>query len=170
MAGASVGILSDDSAKWPEGDNSILLERFHYGAIVGNQAAIDAKTRLEWLRKADHLNGFSPQPYEQLAKVLRDMGHREDARVVMIEKERLQREAQNPSWWRRVWNRVMRVSAGYGYRPSLSIYWLLGLWLAGALVFGAADLNGSVKPNSDRIWDQKEWKDCEGAMPSQKWC
>lgn len=35
---------------------------------------------------------FQPQPYQQLAKVLREMGHEDDARIILMEKERLQRK------------------------------------------------------------------------------
>lgn len=169
LEGIKVRALCDDLDCWPEGEKQLFLDRFHYDVILGG-APVDARQRLAWLEGIHHSNGFSPQPYEQLAKVLREMGHREDARVVLIEKERLQRKAQNPVWWRRVWNRVMRESAGYGYRPSLSLRYLAGLMLIGMLFFGGADLLGAVKPNSARVWHLDEWERCVDNPNSPKWC
>ena len=169
FAGASVGGLIDSPMCWPEGPEQMNLDRFRYDAILGD-GPVDAKTRIAWLGKLYHGDGFRPQPYEQLAKVLREMGHREDARVVLIEKERLQRAAANPPWWRRVWNWVMQESAGYGYRPSLSLRYLALLLLVGTYVFGAADYFGAVKPNSARVWHLDKWKDCAGKEFSQSAC
>jgi hypothetical protein len=169
LSGAHVGALNDEAGCWPEGEAVLDLNRFRYDAILG-VGAVDAKTRIKWLAKTPQGEDFSPQPYEQLAKVLREMGHREDARVVLIEKERLQREAANPVLWRRVWNWVMRESAGYGYRPSLSLKYLVGLMLVGMVVFGGADLLGAVKPNSARVWHLPEWERCVDNPISPKWC
>ncbi|WP_297340150.1 hypothetical protein [Pseudophaeobacter sp.] len=48
----------------------------------------DTAKRVAWLGKGDRSNGeFSPQPYTQLAKVLREMGHDRDARTVLVEGE-----------------------------------------------------------------------------------
>ncbi|MCF6273088.1 MAG: hypothetical protein L3J37_07835 [Rhodobacteraceae bacterium] len=169
LAGASVAALCDAAECWPSAAESIYIDRFRYGSILGEGVPLDAKTRLEWLAKIKHARGFSPQPYEQLAKVLRETGHREDAREVMIEKERLQRAAQNPPWWRKGWNWLLKVSAGYGHRPSLSIIWLAGLMLFGMLVFILADLAGAVKPGSLLVWQSQAWMGCADAA-SQKWC
>ncbi len=169
LSGAYVAAIVDEADCWPNEAGQLHLDRFCYDAILG-QGTVKAKTRIAWLSKLNHTNGFSPQPYEQLAKVLREMGHREDAREVLIKKEELQREAANPSWWRRVWNWVMRESAGYGYRPSLSLRYLVGLMLFGMVVFGMADLMGAVKPNSARVWHLSEWEKCVDNPISPKWC
>ncbi|MEO0911501.1 MAG: hypothetical protein AAFY59_00710 [Pseudomonadota bacterium] len=91
LRAAYVATLSDDVASWPaKGD--LLLDRFRYGAIVA--APVSAEERLRWLGLQEPARvgvDFWPQPYEQLAKVLREMGHLGDARAVLVEKERLQR-------------------------------------------------------------------------------
>ena len=54
------------------------------------------KRGLTWLGRQEPARfgvEFWPQPYEQCAKVLREMGHGGEARKVLIEKERLQRAA-----------------------------------------------------------------------------
>ncbi len=90
LSGASCASLIDDWDDWPQVHDSLSLNGFTYGSIDGN-GAVDAETRLKWLALDDVSRGFRPQPYQHLAKVLREMGHAEDARKVMVEKERLQR-------------------------------------------------------------------------------
>jgi len=73
----------------------LLLNRCLYGALLGS--AVESASRLDWLsRQTPRRWGedFWPQPYEQLAGVLGQMGHDEDKRRVLIEKERLARRAR----------------------------------------------------------------------------
>ena len=94
LTGASVDTLHDDEASWPKPGN-LLLNRCLYNALIGGP--MDARRRLAWLaRQSPERWGedFWPQPYEQLAYVFREMGHDEDARTVLVEKERLQRAAR----------------------------------------------------------------------------
>ena len=87
MNAASVGDLVDDMSSWPLGGR-VVLDGFTYERISGGVTPTDAKTRLDWLSRGDTWNGvFFPQPYEQLAKVLGEMGHHSDRRQVLLEKE-----------------------------------------------------------------------------------
>ena len=91
LNGTQVGTIVDEPASWPKAGD-LLLNRFRYGGFVGSP--VDARTRLDWLsRQAPERWGedFWPQPYEQLSIVLDQMGHRDDARKILFEKERLQR-------------------------------------------------------------------------------
>jgi hypothetical protein len=84
LAGAHFDTLVDDPESW-ERVNDLSLIGLTYTHLV-NPGEIS--TRLEWLGKGDQINGeFSPQPYTQLAKVLREMGHDRDARQVLLAKE-----------------------------------------------------------------------------------
>ncbi|MEJ6714371.1 MAG: hypothetical protein QNL16_10515 [Rhodobacterales bacterium] len=84
---ASVGDLVDDMSSWPLGGR-VNLDGFTYERIAGAATPTDAKTRLDWLSRGDTWKGvFFPQPYEQLAKVLGEMGHHSDRRQVLLEKE-----------------------------------------------------------------------------------
>ncbi len=93
LTGASFGAICDDPACWPP---ELILNRCRYGAFVG-VAPTDANSRLKWLalqQPKQYGQDFWPDPYEQCAKVLREMGHGADARAILIEKERLQRMAR----------------------------------------------------------------------------
>ncbi|MDS4010860.1 MAG: hypothetical protein RKK15_05645, partial [Defluviicoccus sp.] len=71
LAHATVGVLADDLESWPQ-PGALILNGFVYGAIAP-ASTTDAEKRLDWLRRQNPQH-FSPQPYEQLAKVLRQMG------------------------------------------------------------------------------------------------
>ncbi len=96
MTAAEIGSLSDDPACWPDPGN-LVLDRCRYGAFTGT--GITAQERIRWLALQDPTQfdqEFWPQPWEQCAKVLREMGHRSDARLILIDKEERQR-----AWTRR---------------------------------------------------------------------
>jgi hypothetical protein len=101
---------------------------------------VGARERLDWLsRQTPGRWGedFWPQPYEQLAKVLGEMGHDEDKRRVLVEKERLARRARrkragSPAMRLTllVKDAVMGLTTGYGRLPLLALVWMVVLWIA----------------------------------------
>jgi hypothetical protein len=67
--------MVDDLTKWEE-PSSLLLNGFTYNGLARDGTSTRATDRLKWLNKGSNLNGkFFPQPYTQLAKVLRESGH-----------------------------------------------------------------------------------------------
>lgn len=168
LTATEIGAIDDEEDSWPRvGD--LALNRCRYGAFIGGP--VDARSRLEWL--ARQLPGrweqdFWPQPYEQLANVLRDMGHEEDAVAVLIEKERLQRRARRLRSKSRVWQStlatkdlLLAVTVGYGRAPLLALVWLTVFWAIGVVVFAIAERNGALKPNSAVVLRSLEWTMCD---------
>ena len=92
---ASVGSLVDDSKSWPSAGD-LLLDGFVYGRFSFD-APKDATSRLDWLGRQFR---FRPQPYRQLAKVLREEGDAAGARRVLFEMERLRRSDEARKRWR----------------------------------------------------------------------
>jgi hypothetical protein len=98
------------------------LDGFVYDKLVG-KTPTDAETLLVWLDKqspecaglASDGEDFKPQPWQQLQKVLYEMGHFESMRLVAIEFQKRRLKAnqigQTPKDW------------GRNYNPI--IYWLL---------------------------------------------
>lgn len=131
LSNAHVGTLDDDPAVWPR---RIWLHGFTYDSIQtrrGNRVPV--QERLEWLRR-DSL-GFRPQPYEELAAFYRRTGHEEDARRVLVAKQRHRRPTlQLPG---RLFSRLLDWGVGYGYRPWLAALWLGALLAVGTAVFAA---------------------------------
>ena len=93
LAAATVGDLWDDVASWPRAHGPSLpkpqpqlhLDGFAYTRLFDTTTR--AKDRLPWLAAGSYWQGqFTPQPYTQLAKVLREMGHDREARIVLMER------------------------------------------------------------------------------------
>jgi hypothetical protein len=167
MTGARIGTLHDNAEAWP-GPGDLLLNRCIYSGFI--DGPVDAARRLDWLSRQSAARwgeDFWPQPYEQLATVFREMGHDEDARTVLIEKERLQRAARRARTTNLAWravlaakDRLLGVTLGYGRQPLLAFLWLFMFWLIGAGVFSHANSSGAMKPNSPVILRSPEWTGC----------
>jgi hypothetical protein len=94
---AQIGVLSDDRSAWAKGST---LNGLVYTSLGGN-APTDVASRIAWLKMQsdEHLGedtlkrDFGPQPWKQLQKVLREMGHDADAREVGVAYENQLRRA-----------------------------------------------------------------------------
>lgn len=167
LTATTIGAIDDEQACWPK-QGDLRLNRCQYGAIIGGP--IDAKSRLDWLARQVPERGrqeFWPQPYEHLATVLRQMGHDEEARAVLITKERLQRRARrlrmkNPllKGALAIGDAILAVTVRYGRQPLLALVWLLLFWAIGVAVFHQAEQNSALKPNSPVVLRSPEWTMC----------
>lgn len=167
LTATAIGAIYDEQACWPQ-KGDLRLNRCQYGAFIGGP--IDAASRLGWLaRQVSERWGedFWPQPYEQLSTVLREMGHDEEARAVLIMKERLQRRARrararNPLLRTAlaVNDGVLAVTVRYGRQPLLALVWLILFWAIGVVVFALAEQSSALKPNSPVVLRSLEWTMC----------
>lgn len=174
MTGATLGSIHDDRSCWP-GMGDLMLNRCLYDALIGG--TLDVRQRLDWLaRQSPERWGedFWPRPYEQLATVYRAMGHEDDARAVLVTKERLQRRARrarsaNPFVWTllAVNDGVLAITVRYGRQPLLAFFWLFFFWAAGVLIFSHAERHGAFKPASFVVLRSPEWLLC-GFEPSEE--
>ena len=89
---AKVDVLVDDSAAWKS--CKVALDAFTYSRFAN---PMDAQSRIDWLARRPDKMGFSPLPYEQAAKVLFDMGHDNDAREILLEKEHIRMRQEKAS-------------------------------------------------------------------------
>ena len=167
MTGSTIGSIHDDAVSWPKPGN-LVLNRCLYGAFI--DGPVDAVSRLDWLSRQgpDHSgDDFWPQPYEQVASVLREMGHEDDAQTILIAKERLQREARRRGERSpvvrgvlAVIDSILKVTVGYGRRPLLALGWILVFWVVGVGVFWFSESQGAFRPNSPVILRSPEWTLC----------
>ncbi|MEH0549652.1 oxidoreductase [Streptomyces sp. B21-101] len=124
---AQLGTLYDTPDTWPA---DLRLAETTYDALA---FPLPAAERLDWLRRSTA--GYLPQPYEQLATAYRRLGHEDEARTVLLAKQR-HRRAMLPLHTR-VWGYIQDATVGYGYRPLRAGLWLMALLACGALFFGA---------------------------------
>jgi hypothetical protein len=146
---ARLSVLCDDPTTWPA---DIRLDGLTYDSLVTirgttrqNETAtglpsdlaettaeiLPAGERLAWLRHSSV--GYRPQPYEQLASFYRNVGHDDQARKVLLEKQRVRRTTQNIGG--KIWGHLQDWSVGYGYRPWQAAFWLVALIALGSVVF-----------------------------------
>ena len=159
---------------WPKRGDLNLCGCVYDSFLVS--APVSAAARLRWLRlqhPSDGASAFSPQPFEQCARVLRTMGHPEDARVILIEKERLLRRAERqrarPPLRQVLWLKdcLLGGTIRYGHAPILALAWLLGFWILGMAVYGFAYEQRAFRPHISLL-RRPEWVTCAGT-PSQSW-
>ncbi|MFQ1699361.1 hypothetical protein ACJ5NV_02085 [Loktanella agnita] len=170
LASAHVADLVDDMESWTKCDE-LSLVGFTYDVLHGTT---DAAERLDWLQKGAISGGkFHPQPYEQLAKTLREGGHRAEAREIMVAQEQeqrayLRRQRNRKLGWFRALpfnsflifvDLIFRWSLGYGYKPeriaysSLPVLIIIGWFLA-----YQAWHAGDFAPNSPVILESADWQ------------
>lgn len=173
MTDAHFRTMAEAVACWPA-PGELNLNRLTYDGFIMD-APVSAEARIKWLGLQNPGRfgaDFWPQPYEQCAKVLREMGDVGGAQQVLIEKEKLQRQARRkragPAMRPLLWIRdaVLSVTIRYGHRPILAVMWLVAFWFVGTIVFGALYQWGAFMPNSVTVLRSTEWMHCSSASPS----
>ncbi|MGX9354877.1 hypothetical protein ACS3SW_06860 [Roseobacteraceae bacterium S113] len=185
--------LVDDPACWPEAEN-LSFDGMTYDRLSGYPVIIDAAKRLQWLERGSYWNGeFRPQPYTQLAKVLREMGHDLEARKILAERERrlkiearkaLRQDSDPPSrnyvtaliydvmaglhWL--VADKLLQGLIGYGHHPFRSLIALVFLIVLAIVPAHLAYEAGDFAPNSDVIQTSEGWQAALSAdNPAKVW-
>ncbi|MEU4172726.1 oxidoreductase [Streptomyces sp. NPDC026665] len=133
LSGARIVNLVDRASSWP-GPGSLHMGGFTYENLVP-QGAFPLTRRLEWVAAATA--EYAPEPYERLAAVLRDSGEDEDAREVLLAKQRRRRETLPPA--AKLWGYAQDWTVAYGYRPGRAALWMAVLWAATSIAFAHAD-------------------------------
>jgi len=105
LVNTHVDALVDDRQSWPDGQK-LRIDGLVYERFSGSDTPKSARARLDWLSRQ---KDFAPQPYGQVAKVLRDNGDDAGARRVLSEMERLRRKHEYASrnrfvrFWASTW-------------------------------------------------------------------
>lgn len=148
LANARAGTLWDDRSSWPA-PGRLFLEGFVYGDFSGGPT--DGPSRLRWL--ALQPPGYRPQPYGQLARVLRARGSDIGAIDVLIAKEDARRRRNGLGWGERLWGELLDATIGYGYRPLRAIWWIAGFVALGTLLFGWGYRERAITPTESAAYD-----------------
>lgn len=173
LRGASVDVLDDDPRDLIRARfRGLILDGFTYNRLANFS---DHGTRRAWLccqRPADLGRSFKPQPWEQLIRVLTQMGHMRDARVIAMKREaQLRRKIRmrvNPwpvkplGWIYKIaslkLNLLRAVTVGHGYQPWLAVVWILAVSVVGSAVFGAAYDKGYFQPAEEEVVLHEEFR------------
>jgi hypothetical protein len=142
MRNASVGPLRDEERSWPSA-GKLSLDGFCYSRF-SRPAPTSVESRLRWLELCGQ---FTLQPYQQLAKVLKEAGDAEAAPLVLFQMEHRHRRSEDKGILRKAKSWILRWSIGYGQIPMRALWWLLALVIIGSGVYGFAYLGGIMSPS-----------------------
>ncbi len=145
LRASKIRTMADSENSWPS-QNQIILEGLVYDAI-DNNSPIDSQSRLKWIRLQNLKENFSPQPYEQLAKVLRMSGYEEGATKILIAKHndaRLYGKVKGFSW---VLNYVLGSTIDHGYRPQKILIGILVFLILGWGIFSWGESHKLIYPS-----------------------
>ncbi|MHC4800167.1 MAG: hypothetical protein ACYTF1_26300, partial [Planctomycetota bacterium] len=134
LRNTEVGALQDSPDAWPDW---VEFDGFTYALLGGDtpdepqdMAARGISELKQWLGKQER---YSPQPYEQLAKVLQKQGRPDKADDVLYAgKNRELSETSGLLHWLGLV--LLKIFIGYGYRIHYAIYWFLGFVGLGVFV------------------------------------
>jgi hypothetical protein len=140
LQGADIGLLRNTYWTWPR---TLFLDGMHFGLIGFKFPDLDTGCIdggwSHWLRG---MSGYSPQPYQQLAKYLTESGEAGAAACVMQTSET---RSLGQLW---IVPRVIKWTygqvAGYGYAPARAFIYVVVFVLIGMLVLR---LTGQGKKN-----------------------
>jgi hypothetical protein len=148
LRGSSSNGVFDDQGSWPLAGH-LGLDGYSYRDFYGGPT--DARSRLRWVGLASGPRpswfkvpaGFHPQPYRELANVLRERGDDAGATTVLIAEE----DARYSQYGTlgRSWGRFLRYTIGYGHRPLLAVFWSFVVVVAGWIVVAIAKRAGVMR-------------------------
>jgi len=149
---ASAATYRDDQPSWPQA-NKLFLDGFVYERFEGSSPTTH-KSRIDWLHLQDP-GYFLPQPYEQLAKVLRNMGRGEEATEIMIQKNR--DYGDSLPWYSplRFWYGFIGEAIGFGYKTWNALWISLGFVLVGTLLFRIGYRRHLIEATDERAYELK---------------
>jgi hypothetical protein len=159
---ATAHVLNLGDASTRLGNNIIAAQGFRYDFISGD-SVIDLALCNRWLNALVRAP-FNPQPYEQCAKVMREIGLANEAKEIAIARRRVQRELlaspRGTPLHRRLMMGARRFGSvmldwlvGYGYRPGRSVLILIALTLLGSGIFKLAAVSGGMVPTETSLVD-----------------
>lgn len=148
---AKINIIEEIKNFWDKEDfKELHLDGFEYNHLSG--VNLDSITLINWLSK---MPKFKPQPYKQLAKVLRNMGHHEDANNIMIKyNDIITSESEN--FFIKILKQIYGFTAGYGYKPLRVLGTMFMVWFLCSLFYWNASKVAVFAPTNPLVFQKKD--------------
>ena len=130
FTGAQISRLKDTAESWPK--DRYKLTGMAYQSTGGSTLTLEQ--RKTWLR---HTDLYSPDAYQQLARVYRLAGQEPDAQQILIASQRDMRDKTRGHlpWRSRAWSWFIDHFVGYGYKLHRPFVLLLLVGLAGGVIY-----------------------------------
>jgi sRNA-binding regulator protein Hfq len=145
LRSAKIYSLTDEPKSWPE-KNNLLIDGFVYDKI-DDYSPKKSSVRIDWLHRQP-CEIFRPQPYEQLAKVLREEGFYSDSTKIFYLKEKDRGKFTKMNFLERVFHKILGISVGYGYQTWRALLISIIFIMLGFFIFNEgykADLISPTK-------------------------
>jgi hypothetical protein len=133
-----------DQNAWPK-EGKLELDGFRYEYLDTEDDSREdvSDWYIAWLKRDAT---FTPQPYQQLARVFRETGNYEKANYILYTVRQRER-SEASSWWR--WGTLMLLEWTIGYGIGIGYFRVLG-WIMILTVIGASVLKRSQ--DKSRLW------------------
>jgi len=112
--------------------------------------------------------GFQSQPYEQLAAVLRKGGQDEDAKKILIAKNKEKAGLTTLTRSEKFWYRVLGPMIGYGYRPLNALWGVVAFVGLGWILFGIGYWGGLVTPQNESAYVERSVTTVDGGAETRE--
>lgn len=139
------GVLQDMPNSWPD---ELDIKGFTYTQLGGYGSETSMATRnVSWMKKwLEKQKQFSPQSYEQLAKILIKEGYPDKA-IVILYADR-ERERSNSKLSKFIGLTLQKWIVGYGYYNFRSLYWIGFFIIIGWIIICRSGTKNAKK----KIW------------------
>jgi hypothetical protein len=137
LRNVKVGALQDRPDAWPDKIEFTGFTYSHLGGFAASEMEPMYKRNISWMKEwLEKQNDYSPQPYGQLGKVLREAGYKTKANDILFEGK--MRECSETKSWPAWLNLTLQYySVGFGYRYKHALFSVIALTIFGALVLWA---------------------------------
>lgn len=174
LSDARVARIHDSKGAWTD-CTCVNLNGFRYGSFT-DECSMTVQDRIEWIRRGmKNAVGevvYSPQPYQQLARVLANMGREQDAAKVRVAQFCARREHERPQglrplhgWAIWMWRGLVYWTLEYGYARARPLAIMIVLWLLSAAVFSYAGRHEMMVPASDQVLTSREYWESRAIPP-----
>jgi hypothetical protein len=143
LRSAKIGTFWITRDSWPAA-GKLILHGLTFDEL-DDQQSLTAETWIELLRRQP-AQPFRPQPYEQLAAVLRKDGHVAEAKAVLHAKEFDRARLTQLTWSQWPWYRIFGPLIGFGYKPWRAFFVSIGVVIVGTILFGLGNRQGLMTP------------------------
>lgn len=148
------------------------MKEFKFDGFKYNHLSVidlNSETLINLLNKMPE---FKPQPYKQLAKVLRNMGHHKEADDVMIKYNEELRKKDFVTFNRlfiSILKWIYGFTSGYGYKPMRVLGTMFIFWFFCSLFYWNASKVAVFAPNNPLVFQKKDCYQCNVNSDGTPW-
>lgn len=110
------------------------IDNFEFDGLQYNHIKTENLNSLKLKKLIQKIPSFKPQPYKQLSKVLRNMGHNKEADDIMIEYNNII-TSKTINKFIKILKQIYGFTSGYGYKPTNVLKTMFIIWFVFGTIF-----------------------------------